>query len=483
MVGSLLFDVLVGCSTILGFDKSVEDQRTARPDGGDPIDDSGSGPEPADSSLVELRGELDPTFGSGGFVTTTSELVGSTSGYFNETRCGAALDSRRRTIVSCGTKQVSAAGLPDPRTRLFRFDEEGHLDATFGAADGGITFEAFAPYLIRQADDRMLVAGYKVETPEDGSSTRPQSSVLWRLQVDGTLDTSVGVRGNMLTKVSDRDNYALAATVSAGKATVVGGVRWYDNRPFQSPYRAIVDLARAQVEDVAVADDAGVSSFEPIEIVSATPTTTMLFGRQGGSGCEPYVGGACAAIARFVGGKFDPSFGDGGVSAVLVSPHGPANGSAFTEASGSIATLAGGFGTPGVSATTYFARFGADGRLDKTIGDAGLQRVHAPAGYPDAYLVVNAVVPTMKGKILAAGYVIPPTVTSPRRARSFIFRLLPSGDLDTAFGDAGYKELVVGIGKDDSIEALLPQPDGRVLAVGRAMNEQGNWDVFVARFR
>lgn len=476
-----LFGALVGCSAILGFDKSVEEQRAQRPDGGSSIDDGGGGEQPqpqpetdgAPPVLQELRGELDPTFGGdgSGYVVASSDI----SGTANINQCGAALDGKTRVIAVCASDSSSTSG-----TAVFRFDAAGLLDPSFGAADGGgASFPGFTPNIALQSDDRVILAGYRYVTPADGGPSFFES-MLQRLSEDGALDTSVGDHGNMLANVYPRDSYAGPVVVSSGKAVVVGAAGYYDNLRFQAPYLAVVDLSSGHTDRVVISDVAGNHlPFEPLSIVSTKGSSVVAFGRYGGTGGSAFVPGwnttSNVALAHFVDGNVDPSFGDGGIEAVKVPVSSWVFGSAWMESSGDVATVAGNAG-----AGTNFFRIRTGGDLDTTIGDAGMQRIPAPPANPKAGFRVTTLVPTLKGKFLVAGEMALPASTN---SHAFVARLLADGTVDPTFGDKGYVELVAGIGKNESIDAIVPLQDGRVLAVGRSLNEQGNWDVFVARYR
>lgn len=482
-----LFGVLAGCSAILGFDKSVEEQRSQRPDGETPLDDGGSTTSPPPSGtdggtpvFEELRGELDPTFGNdgSGYVVTSTDISGVGPFQQNNT-CRAALDGKGRIVVACAALESEIAQAMI-RTRVLRFDAKGGLDPSFGHADGGVAVPSkYVPYLAVQSDDRVLLAGFRFADPDSGSSQTRIWRVLERLQDDGTLDTSVGDAGNMLPNADGRWSYAGATQLASGKAIVMGEAYYeHDDGTFtftRGPYRAVVDLASGKVDSLSEHEGVNVS-FEPLSITAIDGSTVQVFGRYGDGAFEIGVSTPIVGLARFVDGKLDPSYGDGGIETVQASPQGLASGSAWTESSGDVAVVAGGFGHP--SRTSFF-RFRADGGLDTTIGDAGAQLVPAPSTAPDAFLRVTSLVPTKKEKMLTAGALVLPT----SKSHAFLVRLRPDGSVDPTFGDKGYVDLVVGIGKNELVDAILPQPDGRVLAVGRALNEQGNWDVFVARYR
>ncbi len=116
-------------------------------------------------------------------------------------------------------------------------------------------------------------------------------------------------------------------------------------------------------------------------------------------------------------------------------------------------------------------------------GDYALLRL-LPNGQPDATFnstgrvsfsfgagngsTINRILVQPDGKIVATGFAYSGT--------SFDFaaaRFLPSGAVDAAFGTAGKALIAMGPGRDQGRDALL-QPDGKVVIVGESFDNQGN---------
>ena len=115
-------------------------------------------------------GDLDPTFGAGGKVTT---LVGSSNSYANAV--AVQLDGK-----------IVVAGIP----LLTRYNSDGTLDTTFGT-NGIVTNSGInqGKGVVIQTDGKILVAG----NPNVGRL----NSDFWvaRLNSNGSLDTSFGTNG------------------------------------------------------------------------------------------------------------------------------------------------------------------------------------------------------------------------------------------------------------------------------------------------
>jgi uncharacterized delta-60 repeat protein len=106
------------------------------------------------------------------------------------------------------------------------------------------------------------------------------------------------------------------------------------------------------------------------------------------------------------------------------------------------------------------ARFKRDGALDSSFGDGGVVRLDF--GHNDQ---LNAVALDGSGRIVVAG-------TSWRhssalgQSRMVVARLMPNGQLDTAFADHGVRTFALGVGA--AAEDLEIGPHGKILIAGSA---------------
>ena len=152
-------------------------------------------------------------------------------------------------------------------------------------------------------------------------------------------------------------------------------------------------------------------------------------------------------------GDLDPSFdGDG---KVLTDFRG------FEEANALVVQPDGKLVAAGYSATIdgsafALARYNPDGSLDKRFGDRG--HVVTPFGQRD--FAVALVVQT-DGKLVAAGG----KDLFTGRSDFALARYNPNGSLDRRFGDAG--RVVTDLGRHDIPIALVLQPDGKLVLLGR----------------
>ena len=229
-------------------------------------------PSSWDFALVRLlnNGSLDPTFGSGGYVTT------DLGGYNNE-QANSVLLQPDGKIVATGRSnggfavaRYLANGVPDsgfgtqgktvafedsahswttggfasaleadgkllvagttlwggtrPGIAVVRFLADGSLDANFGA--GGLAAFKFTGWshdearaILQQPDGRIVVAGYS------GSDF-----ALLRLLSDGTLDSGFGGNGKLLTDFGSSDQAFGLAQHADGRLIAVGSSYFNDTR-------------------------------------------------------------------------------------------------------------------------------------------------------------------------------------------------------------------------------------------------------------
>lgn len=154
---------------------------------------------PADFALARYSssGALDPTFGSGGKVTTN---FGATSDFAN-----AAVLQPDGKIVAAGYTFLGRTG--PSAFALARYTPDGELDPTFGV--GGMVTTDLGPSssvwsAALQPDGKIVAAG-----------TGHGGFALARYNTDGSLDTSFGSRGTVETAVGLGDS-AMARGLGLG---------------------------------------------------------------------------------------------------------------------------------------------------------------------------------------------------------------------------------------------------------------------------
>lgn len=185
------------------------------------------------------------------------------------------------------------------------------------------------------------------------------------------------------------------------------------------------------------------------------------------------------AVARYnPNGSLDTSFGSGGR---VTTDFG------LTETASSVAVqpdgkIVVGGGTyplfPSQGGQFALARYNSNGSLDTSFGNGGLVRTSfGTEGCFAAALVVQA-----DGKIIAAGTNYIDFSSDQSSNTDFgLVRYNPDGTLDATFGNGGEVSTDFN-GFDDNASAVLLQPDGKIVAAGDARNLANFYDFAVARY-
>jgi uncharacterized delta-60 repeat protein len=360
-------------------------------------------------------GSLDPSFGSGGKVTTHIDAG------FITVATGVAIASDGKILVcgysDDGSFQTSTGH--NVQFVLMRYLANGSLDPAFGSA--GIVSTAFGIFqdvamsMVVQADGKIVLAG---STYTAYTSLGPSNFALARYNTDGSLDASFGNAGKVTAApVPNSLNNAMSLAIDASGRLVAGGL---------------------------VIDD---------------QTQHFVFG-----------------MARFTAsGVLDTSFGTGGtVRQVLGSADYPSSVLIALTLQSDGKIVAAGRGAGGSLPYAFMlARYLDNGALDTGFGTSGHTSVTFGAYDSDAYSVAI----DSKGAILVGGqtggigfYTVDGLtfqIDSGAPAAQFaLARLLPNGTLDNSFGSGG--KITTRLPNDaataSAIASIVPTTSGIVVA-------------------
>ncbi|HET7487171.1 MAG TPA: Calx-beta domain-containing protein [Acidimicrobiales bacterium] len=390
-------------------------------------------------------GNLDTTFGGTGKVTT---------------EFGSGDDAATAVAVQPDGKVV-AAGFAfngtDDDFALARYNADGSLDTTFGTA-GKVTTsfaagdnENVEAVLIRP-DGKIVAVGTSYAADDDVA--------LARYNPDGSLDTTFGSGGKVVTGLPASDDDAYAAALRPDGGLVVAGAAG----PANGVTAAFLVLAYTAGGALDPAFGSGGAVTTPIG-----PTLDTAYGvavtASGGvvaAGFATSATDADFALVRYTPtGSLDTTFdADGKVTtdfgshapdvafSVLVQPDGK------VVASG-LATVA--------TADFGVARYNVDGSLDVSFdGDGRVATDLSGAADVAAGAVLQA-----DGKLVVAGGSGAPN------AQFAAVRYTATGALDTGFDDDGTTVADVTGGSDGAYAVAL-QPDGRIVAAGVASADAGS---------
>jgi uncharacterized delta-60 repeat protein len=436
-------------------------------------------------TLLNAAGLLDPTFGNGGIVDTPigngaaysvafqsdGKLVvaGSGSDSFAVARYSSdgTLDSsfgQGGTVkpafrdFSVGSHATSVALQSDgkivaagwlggggsyPFFGLARYNSDGTLDSSFG--NGGEVTTKFGltdeiDSVAVQSDGKIVVAG-RMRYGIDGS---PYKFALARYNTDGTLDTTFGPGGLVITFFSTDAGAHGMALQSDGKIVVAGDVGMQDFALARYNTDGSLDSSFGQSGEVTTAFGSsaaayGVALQSDGKILAAGFTTTT------GSNPDAF------ALARYNSeGTLDSSFGQGGEVTTAFGSGYLAARSLAVQGDGSI--VAAGFADNGNSFAVV--RYTSTGALDSSFGQGGL--VTTPGGE------ANSVALESDGKIVIAG----------TDSGSFaVARYGRNGTLDSSFGQGGMVLTSVGTSSYTFAQGLALQSDGKMVVAGFAFRD------------
>jgi uncharacterized delta-60 repeat protein len=397
------------------------------------------------ASAQAAPGDLDPSFGSGGLVTTD---FGGRSDF------GLAVAVQPDgKIVTAGNS--SAVGVFSVSVALARHNQDGSLDTSFGS--GGTVLTSFggnlsaASDLAIQPDGKIVAVG--IANGNFGVA---------RYNADGTLDSTFGVGGLVMTDFGGFDQANGVALQPDGKIVVVGplggalGVARYNpdgslDATFGSGGKVVTDVGAFSegAFDVAIAAD--------------------KIGVGGDTAAYPFGDSDFLLLRYNPDGSLDVSFGTGGIATTDFGASETAFGIAL--AGGKIVAAG---ATKGAGPADFaVARYNADGSLDSNFGSGGTITTDIFGASEDTG---NGVVVQPDGSITVAGIV-------GSGGTSFaVVRYTSSGALDAGFGSGGKATANFGNPINNAFD-IAAQPDGKVVVAGGTADfSRGISDFALARF-
>lgn len=399
-------------------------------------------------ALLSGAGSLDPTFGTGGTVTTAI-----TSGN----------DVANEVMIQPDGKIVAVG------TGMARYNANGSLDTSFGRKGQvtGVGANAAALYPVGSPNAGKIIAAGPINSRSTGDDFG-----LVRYNADGSLDATFGSQGKATVAfgTGTDQNWGVAlqpdgkiVTVgfaNIGATRVFALARFNANGSLDTTFgvggKATVDVGATELLwDVAVQADGKI-----IACGSAGPVP--------GGGLRAYV------LRYNANGTLDndatTGFGPDHSGIVVPASGGEALGVTL-QGDGKI--VVGGYNNyvdTGQYQRWYLARLNPDGNLDGTFGSGGFTTTQVTAD-PAGTASIWALALQPDGKIVAGG-----TTTT----GFSLARYNTDGGLDTVFGAGGIVTTVIGSGVAE-LHALALQPDGKIVAAGRARIGQSD-DFAVARY-
>ena len=391
-----------------------------------------------------VPGDLDPSFDGDGKLTT--DFSNNFDGAFD---IAVQEDGK---IVTAGAADSSSSGRD---FALARYNADGTLDTTFGTGGkvstnfSGTSYDVANGVAVRP-DGKIVAVGQTNNTGD---------FALVRYNADGSLDSTFSGDGIVATPISSGADAANDVALQGNRTLVVGmssgnefTLARYDDEgnldgTFGTGGVVKTGIVGGSGEAVAVQADG--------KIVAA------------GYALNSVTSSYDFAVARFdANGNLDPTFGTGGKAVTHFGFGGDFAHDVAIQESGKI--VAAGRAFNGSQDDFALARYNPNGSLDGEFDFDG--RAMTDFGGANDYELGLAL--QDDARIVAAG-------TS--GGDFALARYNPDGSLSNSFNHDGKLKTDFGI-RDDTVNALAIQEDGKIVAAGAAYNGASNYDFALARY-
>jgi uncharacterized delta-60 repeat protein len=392
-------------------------------------------------------GDLDPTFGVGGKVTT--DLFGG-----NDDAGGAVIQPDGKIIVvGVGAGPNGQGGLV-----LVRYNPDGSLDLTFGSGGRVISSGLNPNCAVLQADGKIVMAG----------GAGALGFGLQRYNGDGSLDLTFGPGGTVTTQISGLFfSTANAVAVQPNGKIVAAGLVDTNFIFRQKPDFAIVRYnSDGTLDSTFGAGGKVTTDFLGFDDV-AKGVAVQADGKIIAAGFAGLIGPPFLlhqfAVARYnIDGTLDSTFGVGGkLRPFFFGGHDEGNAVALLS-NGQI--IVAGFATNNnLPSITDFAmtRLNGNGSTDSSFGSSGKVATDFGSEFDSA----NSIGMQPDGKIVLVGVVS--KGPSQDETDFAVARYNADGSLDQSFGSTG-KVTTDFFGHSNIARVALLQRDGKIVAVGTA---------------
>ncbi|HWE97712.1 MAG TPA: DNRLRE domain-containing protein [Tepidisphaeraceae bacterium] len=385
------------------------------------------------------------TVANNGKTVTAKYTVAAPSGTWSATDDGTynvalnanqVLDtSNNAAPVTFGSFAINIA-LPNPSDQTF-------------AAGSAVSATFVAEAVVTEQDGKILVAGHQA------ASNGQTQAVIERLNADGSLDTTFGAGGQVVTPATGNNSW-YAITIQGANHVVVAGAHDGDFALARYDFSGNLDPTfgggGVTFTDFGSASDTAYGvALAPDGAIVAVGTSNNRF-----------------AFARYnANGILDASFGQGGRQLFDTGAATQMLGAVTVQNDGRVVAA----GASGSSVDVV--RLTANGQPDSTFNTDGVVvvpgLVASQGGGVQGY--TESVGLQSDGKIL---------VGKTTAAGHFgIARLTTDGKLDASFGSAGIA--VANFGGQDDVDSIVMQDGGTILAVGTS-NQNGTPQTAVAAF-
>lgn len=276
----------------------------------------------------------------------------------------------------------------------------------------------------------------------------------------GTLDETFGIGGKVIMPVGERDDRGELIAILPNGNFITSG--WFSNEMGQSIHDALYlskHLANGDLDlnfgnNGIITDTIGNSGTIISNIAIQEDGKIVAVGRTQNSS------GFVVLLLRFnPDGSYDESFGESGIVSIQISTSTlPSSLSILPDGKIIVAVSV----YDGVGSQFCLLKFTSTGILDESFGSNG---VVISSVSPYLASLTHEMAVTNEGKIIVVGS----TFTSSMEVRAIIVRYESNGNLDVTFGNAGTVIETLGDEPGfGSYSDVYIQPDGKIIAVGHS---------------
>ena len=399
---------------------------------------------------------LDPTFGTGGKVTT--EFGG------NDLTYSVAIQPDGKIVVA-GSAGIGA----NEDFAVARYNADGSLDTTFNGT-GKLTTDLGGEHDIAngvsiQSDGKIVVAGYS------GFGLGFDEELVWavvRYNANGTLDTTFNGTGKVMTDFGPRGRANCVALQTDGKILAAG---FYHEEFPNGGYNINFALARYHADgslDTTFNGTGKVITGIDNTLNGALGVTVQDDGKivVAGSSTSPHPSSLNIAIVRYTStGALDTSFN--GTGKVRNDRNGADYARSVALQSNGRIIIAGRYDGGLAEGDFAVVRYRSDGSLDGDFNFTGFAQYADFGGDDEA----RSVAVQSDGKIITAG--VGPSDFA-------LARYTSAGALDTSFNQTGRVSTDFA-GNIDRAHSMVLQSNGRIVVAGYSFNGSNN-DFALARY-
>jgi uncharacterized delta-60 repeat protein/uncharacterized repeat protein (TIGR02543 family) len=344
---------------------------------------------------------------------------------------------------------------------VVRYNADGTLDSSFGTGGKVITDSNgngdYAYAVAIQEDGKIVVAG-------NGNNGQDRDFILVRYNIDGSPDTDFGTDGIVFTDFGGSNDVAYSIAIQADGKIVAAGSSSNPNFEIIVRYNTDGSLDTDFGTNGFVPTNFGTGTYVASDLAIQTDGKILVAGYDSNGQDQDFI------VVRYnTDGSPDTGFNNTGMVMTDVGGGDNLLSSMALQVDGKI--IAAGLSSNGQDQDFTMVRYNNDGSLDTDFGANGI--VLSDFFQDNDY--ANDIMVQPDGKIVIAGSSIKDT-----KSYFSLARYNPDGSLDIDFGTLGKAFADVSMGNYYASAAKI-QPDSNILVAGRISTVQDS-DLIVMRF-